>query len=124
MRSVLAADPDVVFIAGSSWSGRPEAVVTGYDATAALTRARLAPYARRDGWANLAAIRTGELHAIEHGLCRALVDYTAVQYLAKQLYPTGFADIDPVDELRRYHEQFLPIALEGSWMVRLTPRTA
>ena len=121
---VLAANPDVVFIAGSSWVGRPNAVITGYDAPIELTRARLAPYAQRDGWPALIAIRIGELHAIEHGLCRALFDYTAAQYLAKQLYTAEFADIDPVGELRRYHEQFLPVTFEGTWMARLTPRSA
>ncbi len=121
---VLAADPAVIFIAGSSWVGRPNAVITGYDAPVELTRARLAPYARRDGWPGLTAIRTGELHAIEHGLCRALFDYTATQYLAKQLFPAAFEDIDPVMELRRYHEHFLPITFEGTWMTRLNPRTA
>ena len=121
---VLAANPEVIFIAGSSWVNRPSAVITGYDATAELTRSRLAPYAQRDGWANLAAIRAGELHAIEHGLCRALFDYTATYYLAKQLYPAEFADIDPVAELRRYHEHYLPVAFEGTWMTRLTPRSS
>ena len=121
---VLAANPDVIFIAGSSWVNRPSAVITGYDAPVELTRARLAPYAQREGWPGLAAIKSGELHAIEHGLCRALFDYTATQYLAKQLYPDQFADIDPVAELRRYHEQFLPVTFEGTWMTRLTPRSA
>ena len=121
---VLAANPDVIFIAGSSWVNRPSAVITGYDAPVELTRARLAPYAQREGWPGLAAIKSGELHAIEHGLCRALFDYTAAQYLAKQLYPEQFADIDPVEELRRYHEHFLPVTFEGTWMTRLTPRNA
>lgn len=121
---VLAANPDVIFIAGSSWVKSPNAVITGYDAPVELTRARLAPYAKREGWRALQAIQSGELHAIEHGLCRALFDYTATQYLAKQLYPAAFADIDPVEELRRYHEQFLPVTFEGTWMTRLTPQPA
>ena len=118
---VLAANPDAVFIAGSSWVNQPNAVLTGYDVDFATTRARLAPYARRQGWPELAAIRLGELHAIEHGLCRALFDYTATYYLAKQVFPDQFADIDPLGELRRYHEQFLPVAFDGSWMTRLLP---
>ena len=118
---VLAANPDAVFIAGSSWVNQPNAVLTGYDVDVATTRARLAPYAQRQGWPELAAIRNGQLHAIEHGLCRALFDYTATYYLAKQVYPDQFADIDPVDELRRYHEQFLPVAFDGCWMTRLAP---
>ena len=119
---VLAADPAAIFIAGSSWVGRPNAVLTGYDADIATTRARLAPYAQRQGWPELTAIRNGQLFAIEHGLCRALFDYTATYYLAQQLYPDRFADIDPVGELRQYHERFLPVTFEGTWMARLTPR--
>jgi ABC-type Fe3+-hydroxamate transport system substrate-binding protein len=118
---VLAANPDAIFIAGSSWVGKPNAVLTGFDAELATTRARLAPYVKRQGWAQLNAVRNGQVFAIEHGLCRALFDYTATYFLAKQLYPDRFSDIDPVAELRRYHEQFLPVTFEGTWMARLSP---
>ncbi len=121
---VIAANPDAIFIAASSWVNRPNAVLTGFDVDVATTRARLAPYAKRPGWDGLAAIRNGQLFAIEHGLSRALWDYTAMMFLAKSLWPAPFADTDPMDELRRYHEQWLPVKLEGSWMTRLTDRTA
>jgi len=121
---VLAANPDAIFIAGSSWVSRPAAVVTGFDADISLTRARLAPYAQRQGWPELKAIREGQLFAIEHGLSRALFDYTAAYYIAKQVFPAQFADIDPVAELRRYHETFLPVTFEGCWMARLAPSAA
>lgn len=94
---VLAADPDAIFIAGSSWVNKPAAVLTGFDADLATTRTRLAPYAKRKGWPELKAIRTNQLFAIEHGLSRALFDYTATYFIAKQLYPETFADIDPVE---------------------------
>lgn len=118
---VLTANPDAVFIAGSSWANRPLAVLTGFDADIATTRARLAPYARRKGWDGLAAIRTGQLFAIEHGLSRALWDYTAMYYIGKALWPAQFADIDPVGELKAYNDTYLPVAFEGCWMARLTP---
>jgi ABC-type Fe3+-hydroxamate transport system substrate-binding protein len=121
---VIAANPDAIFIAGSSWANRPNAVLTGFDADLATTRARLAPYARRQGWEGLAAIRTGQLFAIEHGLSRSLWDYTAMQFIAKALWPAQFADIDPVAELRDYHATWLPVAFEGTWMARLTPHAA
>ena len=121
---VLAANPDAVFIAGSSWTGRPQAVLTGFDADVATTRARLAPYARRQGWAGLNAVRTGQVFAMEHGLSRALFDFTATQFIAKSIFPDRFADVDPMGELRRYHEQFLPVAFDGTWMARLTPAGA
>jgi ABC-type Fe3+-hydroxamate transport system substrate-binding protein len=121
---VLAADPDAIFIAGSSWVGQPKAVLTGFDADPATTRARLAPYAQRQGWPGLTAIRNGQLYAMEHGLCRALFDYCPTYFMAKAIHAEAFADIDPVAELRRYHEQFLPVKFEGTWMERLTPNQA
>ena len=95
--------------------------IAGYDAAAETTRARRAPYAGRPGGDGLDAIQHGQLHAIEHGLCRALFDYTAMYYLAKQVFPREFADIDPVDELRKYHETYLPVRFEGTWMAKLAP---
>jgi ABC-type Fe3+-hydroxamate transport system substrate-binding protein len=121
---VLAAAPDFVFITGSSWANSPNAVRTGFDADLAATRRSLAPYAGRPGWSGLPAIQNGELHAIDAGLARALSDWTGMQYIAKQLHPAAFADIDPEAELRRYYETYLPVPLEGTWMARLTPRTA
>ncbi len=116
---VLDQDPEFIFIAASSWVGRPEAVRTGYGVDPAETRARLARYADRPGWRGLTAIRQGELHAIEHGICRTLYDYAGTQYIAGRLYPEAFADLDPLATLRRYHENWLPVAFGGSWMLKL-----
>ncbi len=121
---VLTAAPSHIFIAGSSWTNAPNAVRTGYDVDIATTRRTLAPYASRPGWPTLPAVRDGELHAVEHGLSRSLWDWVGTQYLAKQLYPDAFTDVDPVESLQRYHERFLPVRFEGCWMARLTPRTA
>jgi ABC-type Fe3+-hydroxamate transport system substrate-binding protein len=118
---VLAAAPEHVIITASSWAGSPNAVQAGYDVDIATTRRTLAPYAERAGWSGLPAIRNGELHAVETGLARSLWDWTATHYIAKQIHPALFSDVDPVSDLRRYHERFLPVAFEGTWMARLTP---
>lgn len=118
---VIAADPAHIFIAGSSWADQPNAVRTGYPATPEATRASLAPYAARPGWQGLSAIRAGNIHAIEHGLARTLLDLPAIQYIAKRLYPAQFTDVDPEATLRAYHERWLPVAYEGTWFLRLKP---
>ncbi|MCA3625927.1 MAG: ABC transporter substrate-binding protein [Methylobacterium sp.] len=117
--AVLAANPDLIFMAGSSWVNRPRAVRTGYDADEATTRASLAAYASRPGWAGLKAVQGGGMHAIEHGLCRTLFDYVAMQYIGKQLYPEHFADVDPVRSFRDYHARYLPVPFSGTWMLPL-----
>ena len=115
--AVLAADPQFIFIGASSWTNRPKAVRTGYDVPPEVTRASLAPYAQRPGWAGLSAIRAGELHAMEHGLCRTLFDDTALLYMAKRFYPAAFANDDPVAALADYHARYLPVAFSGTWML-------
>lgn len=119
--AVIADDPDHVFIAGSSWVGKPKAVKTGYDATPETTRATLAPYAARPAWSGLKAVKSGEVHAIEHGLSRSLPDFIATRYVAKQLYPAAFADVYPAAEWEDYHARFLPVAFSGTWFARLKP---
>jgi ABC-type Fe3+-hydroxamate transport system substrate-binding protein len=115
--AVLASDPQFIFIGASSWANRPNAVRTGYDVPPEVTRASLGPYAQRPGWAGLSAIRAGELHAMEHGLCRTLFDDTAALYMARRFHPGAFADADPVAALADYHARFLPVPFSGTWML-------
>lgn len=118
--AVLAADPDVVFFAGSSWANRPEAVRTGFGADPETTRASLRRYVEgRPAWQAIGAFRTGRVHAIEHGLCRSLADMAAIQYLGKALWPEAFADVDPRATLARYYEKWLPVRFEGTWFLDL-----
>jgi len=119
--TVIADNPDVILIAGSSWLNRPKAVKTGYDTPAEATRASLAPYAGRAGWADLKAVKSGNISAIEHGLCRTLFDFVAMQFIAKQLYPEAFADLDPEKAFQDYHAKYLPVAYSGTWFASLKP---
>ena len=119
--AVIAANPDLILIAGSSWVNKPKAVKTGYEATADITRSSLAPYAQRPAWAGLNAVKNGQVHAIEHGLCRTLFDYVSMQYIAKQLYPEAFKDVDPVASFKAYHEKYLPVPYAGVWMLGIKP---
>lgn len=119
--AVLAEDPDMILMAGSSWVNKPKAVKTGYEATLELTRNSLLAYAQRPGWPGLRAVRNGELHAIEHGLCRTLYDFVAMQYIAKRLYPDAFKDVNPEASWRAYHEKYLPVSYAGVWMLPSKP---
>jgi ABC-type Fe3+-hydroxamate transport system substrate-binding protein len=119
--AVIAANPDVIFIAGSSWLNRPQAVRTGYDMDADGVRRSLAPYAARPAWSGLSAVRTGNVNAIEHGLSRTLFDFVAMEFIGKRLYPEQFADVDPDRSFREYHERYLPVPYSGAWMVPMKP---
>jgi iron complex transport system substrate-binding protein len=118
---VIATNPDFVFLAGSSWTNRPKAVRLGYDMDEATTRRTLESYAQRPGWAGMNAVRNGEIHAIEHGLGRSLMDFAATQYIAKRLHPEEFKDVDPIASLRAYHERWLPVSFSGVWLLPVRP---
>ncbi|HFD16156.1 MAG TPA: iron ABC transporter substrate-binding protein [Rhodospirillales bacterium] len=114
---VLAADPEAIFIAGSYWTNREQAVLMGFGVDPDVTRQRLAPYLQRPGWRRLAAVREGRVHALYHGGARTLHDYTYLQYIAKVLHPEAFADIEPLEALRRHYRKWLPIRADGAFMV-------
>ena len=100
------------------WAASPNSVRVGYDVDAEAARRSLPAYAQRPGWDTLPAIRHGELHGIEADVRALAADWIAMQYLAKQLHPQRFGDVDPVTSLRAYHEAYLPMRFEGTWMVR------
>jgi ABC-type Fe3+-hydroxamate transport system substrate-binding protein len=119
--AVVADNPDVIFITGSSWLNKPKAVKAGYDFTPDVTRQSLQAYAQRPLWAGIKAVQTQQVHAIEAGLSRALVDFVGLQYIAKQIYPEAFKDVDPEASFRLYHAKYLPVPYAGTWMLGLKP---
>jgi iron complex transport system substrate-binding protein len=117
--TVIAENPDAIFLASSSWMTRPKAVKTGYGVDAALTRATLLPYLARPGWKDQKAVRSGNVNAVEHGLSRTLFDIVATQFIAKRLYPEALADLDPEKTFREIHAKYLPVAYSGTWFLAI-----
>jgi iron complex transport system substrate-binding protein len=116
---LVAADPDLIFFAGGMHPSYSNGVRTGYGVSAATTLAGLAAYAGRPGYDQLKAVRAGAVHAVDHSLVWSLRDVFGLQYMAKQLYPAQFADIDPVKGLADFHARFLPVPFSGTWFQRL-----
>lgn len=116
---VLARNPEVVFVAGSGWAKRPKAVLMGPGVEPTTTHTRLAPYLERPGWAEMTAVKSGQVHALYHGGSRTLYDYAFLQYIAKALYPEAFADVDPQATLKRFFDSYLPIDAKGTYMTQL-----
>ncbi len=116
---VVASNPQAIFIAGSDWVGRDKAVLMGFDAKPELTRSRLQPYVERAGWNAFEGVEKGDVHALYHGGARTLYDYSFLQYIAKVLHPEAFADVDPVENHRKFYEQYLPIEANGVFMIKL-----
>jgi ABC-type Fe3+-hydroxamate transport system substrate-binding protein len=114
---VLAEKPDLIFLAGSEWLNKPQSVQVGFGAAPEVTRERMKPYVERAGWSELPAVKNGDVHAIYHGGARTLSDFVYAQYLAKQLYPDAFKDVDPAKNIADYYAKWLPIKADGVFVL-------
>jgi ABC-type Fe3+-hydroxamate transport system substrate-binding protein len=116
---VLTQNPDMIVLAGAGWHKRAESVLMGPGIAAATTHARLRRYLKRPGWSGLAAVKSGQIHAVYHGGVRTLYDYVFLQYLAKSLHPEVFKDLDPKAALTQFFDAYMPIGVSGTYMTRL-----
>ena len=119
---VLAADPDLIVIGGGIWRNGAEGdqMLMGLTVDEAEAQQRLRGFANRPEWRSLAAVRTGEVYAVDHGSLRNMADYTLILYLARILYPETFANVDPMAEMRAFYASYLPeLPFRGAFMIKL-----
>lgn len=112
---VLASKPDAIFISGRENNKNPAALPMGQAVKADEAREKLKAFESRQGWAELPAIKNGQLFGVYQGASRTLSDFAMVQYIAKQLYPEQFKDVDPVANYLGYYKKYLPVVPEGTF---------
>lgn len=116
---ILQVNPEVVFLAGSRWTNDAgDRVLIGFGVKPEQTSQRMTPYTQRVGWEKLDAIKNGKVFAVDHGRLRTIYDYVYVQYIAKALYPELFVDVEPMENLKNFYKEYLPINPEGTFMIQ------
>ena len=116
---VISANPEVIIFACSPRNDVSDNVVLGYGADEALAREHLEAYKNREGWADLDAVKNNNLAALYHDLSRHIFDFAGAQFLAKQMQPEIFADLNPEENLSEFFERFMPVDLDGVWTISL-----
>ena len=116
---VISANPEVILFTCSPRSDVSDNVVLGYGADEALAREHLEAYMGRDGWAELDAVKNERMGALYHDLSRHIFDFAGAQFLAKQIQPELFEDMDPEANLAEFFERFMPVNLDGVWTLSL-----
>jgi iron complex transport system substrate-binding protein len=119
---VLAVDPAHVIITSARW----EAYVPGGDwigvgpgADLAAARRKLEGFTKRPAYAGIAANTNRNFHAIWHQFYNSPYQFVALQQIAVWLHPELFADLNPDQTFREFHERFLPVAYEPGYFVSL-----
>ncbi|MGW9329306.1 ABC transporter substrate-binding protein [Bosea sp. NPDC055594] len=117
---IVADNPDIVIVTGSSWDGYvPGGNWVGLGAGADMTEARrkLANLMKRPAFVQSAAVKNGRVYGIWHQFYNSPYQFVAIQQIAKWLHPELFKDIDPDATMKALHERFLPLPYEpGLWV--------
>jgi iron complex transport system substrate-binding protein len=107
--------PDIIILTGRNWS-TPGSIRMGYTSTAADTKSTMDAYVARPGWNTINAVKNRNVYGIYHGYCFSIYNFVALEAFAKWFYPEEFKDIDPNATIREYHEKFMPIEYDGTFM--------
>lgn len=116
---IIAADPEAVIFTASPQTDISDNIVLGYGADEAKAMEALEFYRNREGWAELSAVKNNRMGALYHDLSRHIFDFSGAQFLAMMIQPDLFADLDPVANLKEFYDRFMPVSLDGAWMITL-----
>ncbi len=116
---IISSNPEVIIFTCSPREDVSDNVVLGYGADEALAREHLEAYKGRDGWADLDAVKNNRMGALYHDLSRHIFDFAGAQFLAKQIQPELFADLDPEANLAEFFHRFMPVELDGVWTLSM-----
>lgn len=116
LEGVIAADPQAIVATGANWDeSTPGAVAApfGYDAKPEVVAERLEGLVSRDGFKDMAAVKSGNYFAIYHQFYNSPAHFVALQQIAKWLHPEEFEDLDPQATWEAFHSEFMPFGTSG-----------
>lgn len=119
---IIASNPEHVVVTGGNWDAYVPGgawVGVGPGADMAAARAKLEGLTGRTAMTGIAAVETGQVHAIWHQFYNSPYYFVAVQQLAKWLHPELFADLDPEATMKELHDRFLPVDYEPGYWISL-----
>ncbi len=117
--AIIANDPDVIIFTGALQKNLTNNIALGYHQEEKKAKEMLATYLQREEWQSVKAVKEERLSAIYHDLSRHVFDFAGVEFLAKQIQPELFTTLDPYQDLQEFFEKFMPLSLEGCFMVTL-----
>ncbi|EAQ46986.1 hypothetical protein MED193_17374 [Roseobacter sp. MED193] len=122
LEGLLEADPDHLIGTGANWiESRPEvsSILLGYEGDPAVNAEKLQALAARTGFAELRAVKEGNMHSIYHQFYNSPYHFIAVQQIAKWLYPDDFEDLDVDANFKELHDRFLAFEASGQFWATL-----
>ncbi|TRL31069.1 ABC transporter substrate-binding protein [Rhizobium straminoryzae] len=119
---LVISDPDAVIVTGSNWAAESDVnqfVPVGRGADMGVARQRLENLMRRTPFPQLKAVGTHKVYAVWHQFYGVPYEFLPIQQFAKWFHPELFADLNPEDTFRQFHEKFLPVSYKPGYFASL-----
>ncbi len=116
---VISRDPKIYIATGGAHLEKAGGLVLGAGYDEARARASLAAIARRQGIAQLTAVKTGHAYGLAHQLINSPIDIVAIEAFATWIHPELFGGVDPARTLAEINQKFLAVPYEGAGWVSL-----
>ncbi|MBT9369671.1 ABC transporter substrate-binding protein [Rhizobium sp. CSW-27] len=119
---LVVSNPDHVIVTGSNWAAESDInqfVPVGRGADMSLARQRLAALMQRTPFPELKAVKEGHVHAVWHQFYGVPYEFVPIQQFAKWFHPELFADLDPEETFRDFHDRFLPVTYKSGYFASL-----
>lgn len=110
---VLNSNPDMIMIGGANWNPTSNIMRFGYFVTEEQAKKHLEEYTKRAGWSDLSAIKNGRLYGFHFNYAKYPFNFAMIEYIAKQLWPEQFKDVDPEADLKEFFSEYMPIKYSG-----------
>jgi len=111
---VISRNPQVYIATGGPHLAKSGGLVLGVGYDQAQAQASLAKISRRQGIAELTAVKTKHAHALAHQLVNSPIDIVAIEAFARWIHPELFQDLDPQRTLDEINKQFLAVPYRGT----------
>ena len=110
---VISSNPDIIMIGGANWSQTSNIMRFGYFVTEEQAKEHLGEYTSRAGWSDLSAIKNGKLCGFHFNYAKYPFGFAMIEYVAKQLWPEEFKDVDPEADLKEFFSEYMPVEYSG-----------
>jgi iron complex transport system substrate-binding protein len=122
---IVVANPDHVVITSAEWEAYVPGgrwVPLGPGSNSAEAERKLRWFTTRPAYTGIKAQRNRAFHAIWHQFYNSPYDFIAIQRLAKWFHPDLFADLEPDETFKSFHDRFLPVTYRPGYWVSMDGR--
>lgn len=116
---VISRNPQVYILTGGPHLEKSGGLVLGVGYDAARARASLEAVVRRQGIAELGAVKAGRVHGIAHQLLNSPIDIVAIEAFARWIHPELLREASPTRTLEEINRRFLAVPYRGTGWVDL-----